>query len=59
MRKAIFTIIENTSIAEGVWRLTLAGDTSDITAPGQFVNIELDGFYLRRPLSVCNWRTVC
>ena len=34
--------------------MTLVGDTSDITAPGQFVNIKLDGFYLRRPISVCN-----
>ena len=34
--------------------MTLRGDISDITAPGQFVNIRLDGFYLRRPISVCD-----
>ena len=34
--------------------MTLSGDTSDITAPGQFVNIQLDGFFLRRPISVCD-----
>jgi dihydroorotate dehydrogenase electron transfer subunit len=35
-------------------KMTLSGDTSDITAPGQFVNIKLDGFFLRRPISVCD-----
>ena len=34
--------------------MRLKGDTSDITAPGQFVNIKLDGFFLRRPISVCD-----
>ena len=35
--------------------LRLAGDTSPITAPGQFVNVRIDGLYLRRPISVCDW----
>ena len=34
--------------------MVLEGDTSDITACGQFINIKLDGFYLRRPISVCD-----
>ena len=34
--------------------MVLRGDTSAITAPGQFVNIQLDGLYLRRPISVCD-----
>lgn len=34
--------------------MTLSGDTSSVTAPGQFVNIRLDGFFLRRPISVCD-----
>ncbi len=55
MKKGIFSITENTSVAASVKRLTLEGDTSHITAPGQFVNIGLDGFYLRRPISVCDW----
>lgn len=50
-----FEIQSNERIAPGVYRMTLAGDTSGITAPGQFVNVELDGFYLRRPISVCDW----
>ncbi|MBQ9980214.1 MAG: dihydroorotate dehydrogenase electron transfer subunit [Oscillospiraceae bacterium] len=55
MKKSIFEIIENRSIAKDVCLMRLTGDTSAITAPGQFVNIELEGFYLRRPISVCDW----
>ncbi len=49
------TIEKNEPIADQVYRLVLRGDTSDITAPGQFVNISLPGFFLRRPISVCDW----
>ncbi len=52
MKQSIFTITENVSLTESVYKMTLLGDTSDITAPGQFVNIKLDGLYLRRPISV-------
>ncbi len=52
MKQSIFTIRSNERIAPSVYRMTLAGDTSAITAPGQFVNILLDGFFLRRPISV-------
>ena len=55
MNKCVFTINENVKLTESVYELSLQGDTGDITAPGQFVNIELEGFYLRRPLSVCDW----
>ncbi len=54
MKQGIFTVTENRKIAPSVFEMTLAGDTSDITAPGQFVNIQLDGFFLRRPISVCD-----
>ena len=54
MKQGLFTIIENIPLTESVYRMTLQGDTSAITAPGQFVNIQLDGLYLRRPISVCN-----
>lgn len=56
MKQSVFQIKENVNIAKNVFRMTLAGDTSDITASGQFVNIKLDGFYLRRPISVCDVR---
>ncbi len=54
MKQGIFEIIENTALTESVYRMVLCGDTSAITAPGQFVNIKLDGLYLRRPISVCD-----
>jgi len=49
------TIEKNGLIADDVYRLVLRGDTGDITMPGQFVNISLKGFFLRRPISVCDW----
>ncbi len=54
MKDSIFKILGNKMIAKNTYEMTLSGDTSDITASGQFVNIKLDGFYLRRPISVCN-----
>jgi len=57
MKKGIFEIIENISIAPKTFLMKLRGDTSDITAPGQFVNIELEGKFLRRPISVCAYES--
>ena len=54
MRQSYFKILENTALTESVYRMVLAGDISDITCPGQFVNIMLDGLFLRRPISVCD-----
>ena len=54
MKQTIFTVTENTALNANVYRMRLKGDTSCITAAGQFVNIKLDGFYLRRPISVCD-----
>ena len=54
MKQSIFTIKENTPLTTTVYRMVLTGDTADITGPGQFVNILLDGLYLRRPISVCD-----
>ena len=54
MKQGFLKITENTALTESVYRMRLAGDTSAITAPGQFVNIKLDGLYLRRPISVCD-----
>lgn len=55
MKQTIFTIESNAKIAKDVFLMVLSGDTSDITRPGQFVNIKLDGFFLRRPISVCDY----
>ena len=54
MKDTIFTVISNKKIAKNTYECVLEGDISDITASGQFVNIKLDGFYLRRPISVCD-----
>ena len=55
MKQSLFQIISNTALTDSVWKMVLKGDTSAITAPGQFVNIRLDGLYLRRPISVCDY----
>ena len=55
MKQSFFEITENRPLTKDVFRMTLRGDTSDVTATGQFVNIKLDGLYLRRPISVCDW----
>ena len=54
MRESIFRIIDNAPLTETVYKMKLQGDVSDITSSGQFVNIKLDGLYLRRPISVCD-----
>ncbi len=54
MKDSTFTILSNKKIAKNTYECVLSGDISDITASGQFVNIKLDGFYLRRPISVCD-----
>ena len=55
MKQSIFEILSNEALTSSVYRMTLEGDTSAITAPGQFVNIRLEGKFLRRPISVCDW----
>lgn len=55
MKQVFLKITENKKIAKDVWLMKLEGDVSAITASGQFVNIKLDGFYLRRPISVCDY----
>lgn len=52
MKQDFYTVTENQPIAPSVYKMTLEGDSSAITAAGQFINIKLDGLYLRRPISV-------
>lgn len=54
MKQGIFKISLNEKLTDNVYKMVLVGDTSDITACGQFINIQLDGLYLRRPISVCD-----
>ncbi len=55
MKQSIFTLVSNEALTDSVYKMVLSGDTSAITAPGQFVNILLDGLFLRRPISVCDY----
>ena len=55
MKQSIFTILSNTALTDSVYKMVLEGDTSAITASGQFVNIKLTGKFLRRPISVCDY----
>lgn len=54
MKQALLTVKENAPLTENVYKMTLCGDCSDITSAGQFVNIRIDGLFLRRPISVCD-----
>ncbi len=55
MNQSIFTITSNIPLTKTVYKMILSGDTSSITATGQFVNIKINDLFLRRPISVCDW----
>ena len=55
MKEGTWTITGNWEIAPNVFRMTLRGDPGDCRVPGQFVNVKLDGLFLRRPISICDW----
>nr|WP_325211954.1 dihydroorotate dehydrogenase electron transfer subunit [uncultured Oscillibacter sp.] len=55
MKQGIFTLEQARQLTGDVWELRLSGDAAAIAAPGQFVNVELPGRFLRRPISVCDW----
>ena len=54
--EGLYEIAKNLPLARDVYEMTLLGDTGSILQPGQFVNIRLQGLFLRRPISVCTWR---
>ncbi len=55
MKQGIYEILYNFQLTSDIFRMVLKGDTSALLAPGQFVNIKIDGLYLRRPISVCDY----
>ncbi len=55
MTQGIYKILKNEQLTSTVYRMVLEGDTSAITAPGQFINITVEGCYLRRPISIFDW----
>lgn len=54
MKQVVFTLKSTERLAENVYKSVFAGDTSGITCAGQFVNVKIDGLYLRRPISVAD-----
>lgn len=55
MKQGIYKVLKNEQLTKSVFRMVLEGDTSALTAPGQFVNLTVEGCYLRRPISVYDW----
>ena len=55
MYQGIYEIKSNIKLAESVYEMVLLGDTSSLRSPGQFINIKIDGLFLRRPISVCDY----
>ena len=55
MTQGIYRVEYNRELSKDVWEMRLSGDTAAVAAPGQFINIRLDGFFLRRPISICDW----
>ena len=53
MKQGLYIVTDNIQLTPTTWRMRLSGDVSEITAPGQFINIKLDGHFLR-PISVCD-----
>ena len=54
MKDCVFYVKSNKKIAKNVFEAVLSGDTGEIKNPGQFVNVKLEGLFLRRPISVCD-----
>ena len=54
MKQTILTVAENERIAAATFRMRLCGDVSAVSVPGQFIDIEIGGNFLRRPISVCD-----
>ena len=55
MIQDLYSIHYNRPLTEDVWEMRICGDIHEITAPGQFLNIRLNGHFLRRPISICDW----
>ena len=55
MKEVVYTVESNVALTDSVYRMVMSGDTSAITGAGQFVNVKLDGQYLRRPISICDY----
>ena len=57
MTQGFYKVVSNQQLTRNVYRMVVEGDTSSLSRPGQFVNFKIDGLYLRRPISVCDYDT--
>ena len=57
MTQGFYSVLSNVQLTSNVYRMVVKGDVSALTRPGQFVNFKIDGLYLRRPISVCDYDT--
>ena len=57
MTQGFYKVLSNTQLTSTVYRMVVEGDVGALTRPGQFVNFKIDGLYLRRPISVCDYDT--
>ena len=57
MTQGFYKVVSNQQLTSTVYRMVVSGDVSALTRPGQFVNFKIDGLYLRRPISVCDYET--
>lgn len=55
MQKQFMTIKEVRKLQKDIFLMVLSGDCKDIDRPGRFVNIKIEGLYLRRPISICDF----
>lgn len=55
MIQGMYKIKENTALTDCVYKMVLEGNASSLTAPGQFINLTVEGCYLKRPISVFDW----
>ena len=55
MMQSVFRVVSNRPLTGDVFELRLSGDATTFERPGQFAEISVDGFFLRRPISVCDW----
>ena len=58
MKQCMMTIVENMALTHDTYRMRLEGDVSAFDAPGQFLDIQLEGHFLRRPVSLCDLDTL-
>ena len=55
MKEVVLTITSNVQVGLDIFKMRLEGDLTEIKNPGEFINITLPGYYLKRPISVSDY----